>query len=225
MASKPGIKAELKRRGSDLNTATARGAAGANPVQLRLDGGEDAPAPDVLTGSDGRKGGRPAGSVNLRPGKLSEFILRTEGDPLVDLARFARRDLGELVRELQAVSKETGVKVLGKNQSLLDIVKEQRQAAEAVLPFIHQRMPLAIEIDKASRPVLIVGTPTADQVAAAASSLGLDLRAALKPAGAVDDVEYQEVSADQAGPSPLEPSPHDAQDIDNAGKSDDAAHD
>jgi hypothetical protein len=95
--------------------------------------------------------------------------------------------------------------------SLLDIVKEQRAAAEAVLPFIHQRMPLAIEIDKASRPVLIVGTPTADQVASAASSLGLDLRAALKPAGAVDDVEYQEVSPVRAGPSPLEPSPHPVQ--------------
>lgn len=228
MASKPGIKAELKRRGSDVNSAAARAAAGQTAIQLRLDGGEDDPAPPALTGENGRKGGRPAGSVNLRPGKLSEFILRTEGDPLVDLARFARRDLGELVKELQAVAKETGIKVLGKNQSLLDIVKEQRAAAEAVLPYVHQRMPLAIEIDKASRPVLIVGTPTSDQVAVAASTLGLDLRAALKPASASApeiEAEYQDVSEDDGEPSPNHPSPDLAQAIDIARESDGKADD
>lgn len=170
----------------------------------------------VLTGgTGGRKPGRPEGSVNIRQGKVSDFILKTCGDPLVDAVRFARRDLVGLVQELQEVARVTGVKVLGKNQSLLDIVKEQRAAGEAALPYLHQRKPLAIETNSGQRNVLIVGTPTADQMAQAASSLGLDLRQALAGPD-VDDVEYQEVRGDGAAPSPLEQSPLEGQAIDNA---------
>jgi hypothetical protein len=229
MADRPGIKTELRERAVHLNSGPAGHDAAAPPVQLRLDGGEDVPpAVPALTGEGGRKGGRPPGSKNLRAGKLAAFILETEGDPLVDLTRFARRDVGDLVRELQAVSKATGIKVLGKNQSLLDIVKEQRAAAEAVLPYLHQRMPLLVEMDKTSRPVLIVGTPTADQVAVAASTLGLDLRQALKPASASApeiETEYQDLSEDMAAPSPSGASPDMAQVIDNARESDGQADD
>jgi hypothetical protein len=198
-----------------VGRADAGGSAGQTP-SLFGDGPDH--DPKVLTGGEGgRKPGRPVGSTNVRQGKVSDFILKTCGDPLIDMVRFSRRDLAGLVRELQAVSKETGVKVLGKNQSLLDIVKEQRAAGEAALPYLHQRKPLAIETDKGMRNVLIVGTPTADQVAQAASTLGLDLRQAMAPAQEID-VEYQELGEDAGEPSPLDASPLLAQPIDNAGE-------
>lgn len=211
MAERPGIKAELARRADEVGSAGARAEAGETPSLF-----PEALATVVTSGPQGRKPGRPPGSTNLKGGRIAAYYLRTEGDPLLDLVRFSRRDLLGLVMELQAVATATGVRMLGKNQSLLDLVKEQRAAAEAALPYLHQRMPLALEIDKGGRNVLIVGTPTPEQMDAAADVLGLDLRAAIKPRGAVEGVEYQRLGDAAADPSPLDPSPLQAQALDFA---------
>lgn len=209
MADRPGLKAALESRRDEVGSAGALASAGETPA---LPGFE--PIGNVVTGdASGRKPGRPAGSSNLKGGRVAAFYLRTEGDPLLDLVRFARRDLLELVKELQGVATETGVRLIGKNQSLLDLIKEQRAAAEAALPYLHQRMPLAMEVDKGGRNVLVVGTPTPEQFAGAAQ-MGIDLRKAMRPEADLEGVQYQEVSADDVQPFPHDPFPHEAQDID-----------
>lgn len=171
MSGKPGLKAKLARERSQVEGAAARGAHADNPP---LPGFEPAPGERVL-GRSGPKGGRPVGSQSTTAAMVAKAYIGLHGDPLDRMMRIATADLADLAKELQRVARETGLKVVSKNQSVLDVLKVQLAATDAVLPYVRQKLPLAIEVEKRSRDVLIVGMPTPEQVGQALATMGLDL--------------------------------------------------
>jgi hypothetical protein len=208
VSDRPGIKSAL----ASADQVGSRAARADAPETLPLPGFEAAgdTRGRVLGGMDARRPGRPAGSRNLRNQALADFIFKTEGDPLLDVVRLSRMSLLELAQELRAVSEETGLRIVGKNQSLLDLVKLQRDAGIAALPYLHQKQPLAIQMQSDKTPVLIIGAPTPEQIAQAAQSMGLDLRAELTRAEA-ETVEYQDVSEGEGEPFPNDAFPNSSQ--------------
>lgn len=223
--SRPGIKADLAR---DVDSAGAHARAAhtaATGEQLALLDDERAtearmPLPEP-PGAAARPAGRPAGAQNVRTRVVADYYLHRYGDPLEALLRLGMRPVSDLVGELQGVADATGVRLIGKNQSLKDLVQVQMHALEAALPYLRQRMPLAVDVETTRRDVLILGVPTPDQHARAAA-LGIDLGTARAP---VESVQYQELSDDDGAPSPHGTAPDDRQAIDIALQSGDAAHD
>lgn len=171
MGVKPGLKAGLARQRSEVGGAGARAAGGDNPHLP----GMAPPAGERVLGRSGPKGGRPVGATSTTAAMVAKAYIELHGDPLDRMMRIATADLADLARELQRVATETGLKVVSKNQSVLDVLKVQLAATDAVLPYVRQKLPLAIEVERRTRDVLIVGMPTPEQVGQALATMGLDL--------------------------------------------------
>ncbi|MCO5091985.1 hypothetical protein [Bosea sp. (in: a-proteobacteria)] len=92
--------------------------------------------------------GRPAGSVNRTTLQLQRLLLqRGYRDPAEFLAALITMDVRELVRDLGGAEQVDVAKVLA----------IQKQAADSLMPYFHQRMPIAVEHhgDRA-RPLIII---------------------------------------------------------------------
>ena len=76
--------------------------------------------------------GRPPGSRNKRAEDAAREVIERLGDPLVMLAAIAMTP----VADLMAVG-----------LSVAEALTEKRLSAQAVLPYLHQRKPLAVNVD------------------------------------------------------------------------------
>lgn len=117
--------------------------------------------------------GRPPGAMNRRTADVAEFVLSQVRDPLLVLAKMA--EMG--VEEIQAA--------LG--CSRLEAWQEKRHAAAAALPYLHRRMPLAVDVTTRT-PVYLTITDGEARVSVA------------EEAAFVDVVEYQQVSGGDDAP-------------------------
>lgn len=146
-----------------------------------------APAADGGDPGDdaGRRGpGRPKGSTNKRTQEWGDYILSRYSSPLEVLAQTMSRPVRELADELSC--------------SVADAFKMQILAAKELAPYLHQKMPTAIDLGD-SPAALLPFAITADM----AQSLGFDPAAGF-PVVDVESVEIQEVTetADEKSDNP-----------------------
>lgn len=96
-----------------------------------------------------RKAGRPAGARNRRSEDVAEEVIARLGDPLLRQAAVATMDAEELAKRLGC--------------TLLEAIQEQRLSAMLVLPYLHRKMPIAVDV-RAQRVVqlTIVDVPAPD---------------------------------------------------------------
>jgi len=113
----------------------------------------DAPSPfgEIDERRGRRGGGRPPGAKNKRTEEWATYILSRYRSPLIALAEIYSRPVHELARELDCEA--------------LDALKVQRDAASALAPYIHQRMPQAVHIDERKVGVLVLGDFQGDAAA------------------------------------------------------------
>lgn len=78
------------------------------------------------------KAGRPPGARNKRSEDVARWVLAKLGDPLLHQAAVATMDVAELAARLGCTA--------------LEAVVEKRLAAVAVLPYLHQRRPLSVDL-------------------------------------------------------------------------------
>jgi len=89
---------------------------------------------DFNMGSDEKRGpGRPAGSKNKRAEDWADYILTQYRSPLILFAETYSRSLESLQKELHCTAKEAFM--------------IQMDAATRLAPYIHQKLPQAIEIE------------------------------------------------------------------------------
>lgn len=117
--------------------------------------------------------GRPPGSRNKRTEEWVEFIQARYRDPLIFLAETWSRPVDVLAAELGCPKDEA--------------FKIQRAAAEAALPYLHQKLPQAVSIDAKSDLTLQLVMPSADGYVARQAGVQI-IEATI--------VENQEVKAD-----------------------------
>lgn len=129
----------------------------------------DAPLPlppAVLgPGRSGPQGGRPPGRRNKSTEAWRQHFLSRYRSPLIALGEIYSRPADELAREMQLwrrdelgnVLKDADGKPLLAAGAVLDVLKVQIQAMQAVLPYTHQRQPLAVTIEERKLGVLVIG--------------------------------------------------------------------
>lgn len=109
---------------------------------------EDAAAAEAADpGPRGR--GRPAGSRNRRTNELADYILNRFPSPVVALAAIYSRPTKELAKEL-------GCKPV-------EALKVQKEAAAAVASYVHQKTPVAIQVDAENVVRLVIVEPGAGE--------------------------------------------------------------
>lgn len=120
-------------------TAMAMEQAGtvAEPVQADLLG-----LPMVAEAVVVRGRGRPAGARNRRTQEWADFLIGRHGSPLEVLAQIAVAPIDVLARELQC--------------SRIQALEQKRQAAVALAPYVHERMPLAVNLEGGQAITLII---------------------------------------------------------------------
>lgn len=173
MAGKEGLASALDLTLGAASTDAAPGAATAEQLPL-LPADPAGQSVEVLTGtgdpSAPRGPGRPAGSKNRRTEEWIDFYFESGlPDPMLFLGRMLAKPVKVLAAELSCKVKEAG--------------ERQQAAAIALLPYIHQKLPQAIELDKG---VTILQITVAQGDAKATSKL-MDL-------AAVEVVENQQDS-------------------------------
>ena len=87
--------------------------------------------------------GRPPGARNRRTEEWVRYLLSRYRSPLVGLLEIYSRPPQELAKQ---VGVETG-----------EAARMQLQAMIAALPYLHQRLPLAVDVTSDSRGLLVVG--------------------------------------------------------------------
>lgn len=109
-----------------------------------------------------RKGGRPPGARNKRTEAWVQFILARYRSPLIALAETYSRPVEELARELCC--------------SRLDAFREQIRAAAELLPYIHQKLPQALQIEgKGVVALTIEASPAVAELLAQGDPQGDDM--------------------------------------------------
>lgn len=110
--------------------------------------GAEAPA-DLADMEPGRRGpGRPAGARNKRTEDWVRYLTSRYRSPLVGLAEIYSRKVSELAAELGfgSLTPEVALKLLA----------AQIEAMKALAPYVHQRQPLAVQIDERRTVRLVV---------------------------------------------------------------------
>jgi len=79
-----------------------------------------------------RKAGRPPGARNRRQEDVARWVVEQLGDPLVRQAAIAAMPVEELAARLGC--------------SVYEAFQEQRLAAALVLPYVHQRQAIAVDV-------------------------------------------------------------------------------
>lgn len=109
------------------------------------DGGEDEepelllglPAPKTAKGRalvEERKRGRPAGAKNKRTVRTVQYLMQQFRDPRAVLLSIAGMDIDVMMATL--------------GLSAAEALAEKRLAAQAVLPYVASKMPLAVEVNQ-----------------------------------------------------------------------------
>ena len=117
----------------DLDAIAAERVAALMPSQPDLLG---LPETKALAEVQARKAGRPRGARNQRSEDVAKFVIEQMGDPLMRQVAVATMPLDELM----AATRMTAAEALA----------EQRLAAGLVLPYLHRRMPQAVEVNGAA---------------------------------------------------------------------------
>lgn len=109
--------------------------------------------------------GRPKGARNKSTDEWVRYYLGRYRSPLTALGELYSRPLEDLVDELQRmadkhksyVSTGEGGRYERVVISPLDVLKMQRDAAVAILPYIHKRQPIEVEVDQRRPGVVVIG--------------------------------------------------------------------
>lgn len=111
------------------------------------------PAEAPAAGDDEARGpGRPPGARNRRTEEWVEYLGNKGRLPLEVLHELYNKPLDELKAELGCSS--------------LEAMQERRHAAVAALPYLHQKMPIALDVDQSGVVQLVIDIGGAeDQVA------------------------------------------------------------
>jgi hypothetical protein len=129
----------------------------------------DAPLPIPPAARSGPKGGRPAGARNRRTEEWVSYLLGRYRSPLVFLLETYSRTPAQLAEQMQLYKFHEGelVKDADGNPVLAtgEAADIQVKAAIAALPYLHQRLPQAIEVKATSRGLLLIGDLGADGAA------------------------------------------------------------
>lgn len=155
--------------------ADDRRAAGEAAARRRLDAAlrlqdELLPLPQterVQTLRKRRKAGRPPGARNRRSEDVARFVIERIGDPLLVQAMVACMPAEELAAAA--------------GWSVGEAIAEKRLAAGLVLPYLHRRQPLAVDL-------------TDHRVVYLTVSAGAPARVAEDGAQVLEVVEYQQVA-------------------------------
>lgn len=115
------------------------------PVKMQDDGGAVAPV---------KKAGRPAGSKNRSTEEWRNFLFARFRSPLVGLAEIAGMDVVELAKVLRFESDTRRAKP----EELLELVKVQIACRDKLAPYMHSKMPLAIQSEGGALINLNIGT-------------------------------------------------------------------
>lgn len=119
----------------------------------------DAPSP--LSAALVPKGrGRPPGSRNRRTKATADWLLSLYRSPLAVMAEGYSMSPADFLRSagLRPDEKTEAGEACFSNDLLLEAVKLQMRFAEAVAPYVHQRLPLAVQVDaKASVQLSVEG--------------------------------------------------------------------
>jgi hypothetical protein len=94
--------------------------------------------------SGNRGAGRPAGSINRNTKEWREYILQRYQSPLIAMAETYSRPTEVLAKELGC--------------SKLEAFNLQQKAAADLAPYVHQKMPMAIEAGEGGLINLIINT-------------------------------------------------------------------
>lgn len=121
----------------------------------------DAPLPIPPAARSGAKGGRPKGARNRRTEEWTAYLLGQYRSPLVFLLELYSRSTAELAEQMQLYKFHEGELVRDKDgQPMLatgEAADIQVKAAIAALPYLHQRLPQAIEVKGETRGLLLIG--------------------------------------------------------------------
>ena len=151
-----GIAGAIRQRHEAIERAMAE--EGAVPAQLPLlplreDGSAVDEATDPSDGEVSRGPGRPPGARNRRTQEWVDYILSKYPSPLEALASTYARPVEALAKEL--------------NCSRADAYKIQQQAAVNLAPYIHQKQPMAMQIEgKGMVQLIIQGVDDAEDIPA-----------------------------------------------------------
>lgn len=112
------------------------------------------------------KAGRPVGARNKSTDQWVRYILGRYRSPLTALAELYSRPLDQLFDELQAMADKHKSWIETKEGgrwervaiSPLEVLKMQRDAATALLPYIHKKQPMALEVDQRQLGITILGS-------------------------------------------------------------------
>lgn len=103
-------------------------------------GSLDAASPlSAALGSAKRARGRPKGAKNRRTEAVVAWLLQDHRHPLAVIMEAYSLSPGDFAKAIGIPSPD--------NDTLLDIVKLQLRMAEAALPYIAQKMPMAVQVD------------------------------------------------------------------------------
>lgn len=148
------------------------GLVGDDGGQVELFEAEDAPLPLPAKGRSGPQGGRPLGARSKSTDEWARYLLSQHRSPLMGLAQIWSTPLDELHGMLQDLAdKRASVKVgedghehvIGAARvDPLAVLKLQRDAMVAALPYLHKQQPKALEISDRPRGVMIMGELAGD---------------------------------------------------------------
>jgi hypothetical protein len=133
------------------------------------DAEQDPPAPGA------RGPGRPPGARNKRTAEWVEFILSRYRSPLLALAEIYSRPVDVLTQELGCTR--------------LEAFQEQRRAAEALLPYLHQKQPLAVQVDSRGVVQLVLVDGNQGEAPIAEDGLVLDGKLVDPPADGENEAD------------------------------------
>lgn len=119
------------------------------------------------------KGGRPAGSRNKRTQEWVDFILGQYRSPLLFLASVYNRTPQQLCRDAGLYLYHEGAVVLDRDGEPVlatgDALRLQVAAAKELAPYLHQKLPIALDVKGKTAGVILIGELPAegsDQAAA-----------------------------------------------------------
>lgn len=139
-----GIEKALKS--SEVERQTAEFSKKNSAPELSLFGSEEAspsslPAQAPLSQAEERGRGRPKGSTNKSTKEWVEFFMtRVKKSPLIFLGELYSQKTEDLARKMRAKRE--------------DALKIQISAAAAVLPYVHQKQPVAVQVQTEELPTI-----------------------------------------------------------------------
>lgn len=133
--------------------------------QVELFESEAAPLPLPVRAGSGPKGGRPVGARNRSTEAWVGWFLSQNRSPLSVLGNIAGQDLRELHGLLQDMADKrtrhrdtaNGSEEVRVLVDPLAVLKLQKDAAAALLPYIHKQQPKALEIETSKRGFVLLG--------------------------------------------------------------------